>query len=127
RTEVLDAHFAAIDQALRGRTAAGVLQIEGNTPLPTVEESVGRCLPARPCRRVNVDDIGALVAQHHGGQWTGNVVTEIDGAHPSECPSHGLGLFREPAPGMGAPLWRKDLSGTDRLHRDQRGLSSEDL
>jgi hypothetical protein len=35
-----------------------------------------------------MDDIGALVAQHHGGQRTRNVVTKIDDAHTSERPSH---------------------------------------
>src|SRR4029434_8647289 len=69
-TEVLNDHVGSGAQTLRCSAVAGTLQVERNTPFATVEESVGRRLPARPPRRVDVDDIGALVAQHHGGQRT---------------------------------------------------------
>ena len=86
--EVLDHHVGAVDQALRDLEVAGRLEVEGDASLAALEEGVGRMLPARAARRVDVDDVGALVGEHDAGQRAGDVLAEIDNADTGEWTCH---------------------------------------
>ena len=48
--------------------------------LPRWKNASAADFQAGPRGRIDVDDVGALVGQHHGGQWPGDVLAEIDNA-----------------------------------------------
>ena len=57
---------AAVDQAPGDREVGGVLEVEDDAALAALEDGVGVRAPARAAGRVDADDVGALVGEHHG-------------------------------------------------------------
>ena len=52
--------------------------------LAAVERRIGGRCEARPARRVDVKDLGALIAEQHRGQRPRHPLTEVDDPDPVE-------------------------------------------
>ena len=100
RLEVLDEDVTPADEVDDERPPARVLQIDGDAPLAAVDReevgslAVGRAgrgpVPAvvAPSRVLDLDHLGAVVAQDLGGERTGDDAREVDDADPAEKRGH---------------------------------------
>ncbi len=100
RTEVLHENIGAGDQPAQDLRALRLLEIEGDRPLAAVgrneqgRELAGRVdrLAATPrdvsAERLNLDDVGALVRQEHGGEWAGHHAREVDHLNAGQRTRH---------------------------------------
>jgi hypothetical protein len=59
--EVLDQYVGPLDQLRSSRTVGLRLEVKRDTSLAPIEERVGGVLPARAARRVDMNDVRALV------------------------------------------------------------------
>jgi hypothetical protein len=78
RAEVLDQHVGPDREAAGDVEVGRIGQVERDTPLTAVVEGVGRLVRPRRAGPVDVDDVGALVGEHHGDERPGHVMTEVD-------------------------------------------------
>ena len=92
--KVVDDDVAPVEQRVDHRTSLGSPQVEGQRALGPVEiGEVGRHFAdadaempdgIATCGRLDLDDIGTLIAQHHRGQRSGHVGGEVDDADARE-------------------------------------------
>jgi hypothetical protein len=87
--EVLDEHVGARREAVGDVEVAGVGEVEGDAPLAPVEERVGGACRRLAARRVDVDDVGALVGEHDRHQRPRHVVPEVDDPDAFQRTGHG--------------------------------------
>ena len=88
RPKILDDDVGGLDQAACRRAAGLVLQVERDAALVAVPRRVAGRIPARPTRRVDLDDVRTLVGEEHAGQRPGDVVPEVDDPDAVECACH---------------------------------------
>jgi hypothetical protein len=86
--EVLEDDIGALDQALGNLEIAGRLEVEGDAALSPLIEGIGGVLPAGSARRVDVNDVGALVGEHDARERSGDVLAEVDDANTGEWACH---------------------------------------
>ena len=98
-TEVLDQDIAARDKAHQHLDAVRVLEIDGDGSLVAVVVEIGRCetvFIGRHAARgipaaggvLDLDDIGALIGEQHGGGRSRHHAGQINDAHPVQCTWH---------------------------------------
>src|SRR5258705_1898614 len=67
-----------------GGEVRAALQVEDDMLLAAVERRISGRRKARPARRIDVKDLGALIAQQHRGQRPRDPLTEVDDPDPVE-------------------------------------------
>src|SRR5262249_18960119 len=88
-TKVFNDDVSAVDETLSCGDACRCLEIQGDTPLATVEERLCRVWPARTTGRVEVYHVCALITEHDGGQRPRDVLSKIDHADAIQGACHG--------------------------------------
>ena len=86
--EVLDEHVGLADEATGDLEVVRLLEVEDDAALAALEDGVGLVAPARSAGRVDADDLGALVGEHHRRQRPGEVLPEVEHADTIENSCH---------------------------------------
>src|SRR6185295_11851572 len=102
RPEVLDEHVGAVDEPHQHRLPARVLQVEGNRALVPVVVEIVRRHAAAPVGDVagevalealDLDDVGPLVGEEHGGRRAGDDAGQVDDADAVQGSWHGASIL----------------------------------
>src|SRR5262249_10766649 len=90
RGHVVVDDVGALDELQRDLDAARVLEIERDAALTALatEERTAHHAHAVASHRLDLDDVGAEVADHHRAERAGEVLTEVDEAHSLERVHH---------------------------------------
>src|SRR6185295_1064250 len=98
RSEVLGEHVGAVDEPHQHRLPARVLEIQGDRALVAVVVEIVRRHAAAPVGDVageialealDLDDVGPLVGEEHGGRGAGNDARQVDYADAVQWSWHG--------------------------------------
>src|SRR5262245_8802985 len=65
-----------------------LLEIEANAALAPVPGGVRRGIPNRAAWGIDVNDVGTLVGQQHGGEGASDVLAKVNHANTCQCTGH---------------------------------------
>jgi hypothetical protein len=76
---------ARSDQVACERTIIGAFEVQHDAALAALQYGIGRMPPPGPARRVDADDLGALVGQQQCRQRSDEILAETDDADAVQC------------------------------------------
>jgi hypothetical protein len=88
RPEILDHHIGRGDQVARDRKIIGAFKVQHDAALATLQYGIGGMPPAGPARRVDANDLGALIGQQQCRQRSSEILAEIDDADAVQRAGH---------------------------------------
>ncbi|MDP9084905.1 MAG: hypothetical protein M3N50_14250 [Pseudomonadota bacterium] len=77
RAKILDQDIGAGHQAARDFQILHLLQIQRDALLTSLEHRICRIIPPRSRRRIDANDLRALIGHHQRGKRAGDVMTKI--------------------------------------------------